>query len=723
MPKTRGLGTFEGVFTPTILTILGVIMYLRLGWLTGNAGLLGAIAIILVATGITICTTLSMASMLSNIRIKSGGAYAIITRSFGLEAGGAIGIPLYLAQAFSAAFYIIGFTELFLALFPGYPLRLVAFLTWAVLTGLSLLSARLSFRLQYLVLLAVVLSIISFLAGPSLNPGGPQWAGSYPEADFWQSFAIFFPAVTGVLAGASMSGELKNPQKSIARGTLAAVLTGLAFYILLAYWFSRQATEEMLLGNTSIILELAYSQPLVIAGMLGAILSSALSTLVGAPRTLAALAENRTVPFSSLLSRKASNFEPRNAVMFSALVSLAVLMVGNLDSIAELLTLFFLAIYGMINLVVFVEQATGIISFRPRFSLSVVVPVAGFAGCAIAMLIINRLFALVTVVVVISFYLLLRRKNLVSPWGDVRGAVFVAMAEWAAQKTMSMPYHPKLWKPSILVPVEKPEDFRQISRFIRYLISPSGRLYYLTIDESSPRCSQEPKAAESGEILEEKEEGHAEQLDPIDEVLLPLKEHDLFAQKIVVNGRGDMEQDLRVVLQSLMSSFLPPNTVFFTLSDDEEKQERFKYVLECVKTLPLGIMCLYFHPKFGFGEEKRINLWLRERSPNLDLAVLSALQLAHNWNASLHLMRAVEDPSRILDIERSLHTFKEAARLPQTTTVEIVEGNFFEVAGNYPADLTVMGMPVDYERMLEVIKCIPGSTVIVSDSGLESALA
>ncbi len=701
MKEKQGLGTLEGVFTPTLLTILGVIMYLRLGWIVGNAGFVGTLAIIGVAHIITFSTILSMSSMLTNIKIKAGGAYAIITRSFGLEAGGAVGIPLYFSQAFAVSFYIVGFTELWTTFFPHHPVPLVGFLTWLALTLLSIASARLSFRLQYLVLLVVALSIFSFLGGESLNPGEPLWMGSFLEENFWGTFAIFFPAVTGVLAGANMSGELKDPGRSIIKGTLAAVTVGLAVYILLAFWFARQAPEEMLLTNTMAILDLAFYSPLVAAGILGATLSSALSTLVGAPRILAALAENRVIPLASFLARKSARGEPRRAVAISSFLSLAVLLLGTLDSIAQLLTLFFLTTYGVINLVVLVEQTIGIISFRPRFSLSLVVPIVGVIGCVSAMFLINKYFTLVTFLVIIGIYYMLSRKHLVSPWGDVRGGVFIALAEWAAQKAMTMDYHPRLWKPSVLVPVESPQDFRRVSRFIRDLIYSSGRLYYLTIKE-------------------EGEEGEGE-MEEIEEVMACLKDQGLFAQQIVVE-KGRFEVELKIVLQSLLNTFLPPNMLFFTISSDPEKQRRFKKVIESIRTYQVGLMLLYLHPKQGFGQEKRINLWLREKSPNYNLATLSALQLSRNWNASLCLMRAVEDSSQVKKAEESLQRFKEAARLPLNTEIKVLVGEFYQAIKEEPSDLTIIGMSPRYKQLITIINETNHTLVFVADSGLESVL-
>lgn len=119
--KRRKLfGTFGGVFTPTLLTILGVIMYLRQGWVVGNAGLLGAWLIILLSFTITGFTGLSLSSVATNIRIGAGGAFSVISQSLGLEVGGSIGVPLYVSQALAVVMYIFGFRAGWLWIFPEH---------------------------------------------------------------------------------------------------------------------------------------------------------------------------------------------------------------------------------------------------------------------------------------------------------------------------------------------------------------------------------------------------------------------------------------------------------------------------------------------------------------------------------------------------------------------------------------------------------------------------
>ncbi|MDT8358610.1 MAG: hypothetical protein RQ758_08940, partial [Methanomicrobiaceae archaeon] len=216
-------GTIKGVFVPTLLTILGVIMYLRLGWVVGSVGLLGAWIIIILAFTITTTTALSMASIISNMQIGPGGAYSIISRSLGLEIGGSIGVPLYFSLAFSVVLYIFGFREGVRFLYPSLPPLLVDLLVFGTISLIVFFSTDIAFRIQYLILVLIAVSLVSiFAAGmgaaPSFTLELPAGGGT-----FWAVFAVFFPAATGIMAGVNMSGELETPRRSITIGTLAAI--------------------------------------------------------------------------------------------------------------------------------------------------------------------------------------------------------------------------------------------------------------------------------------------------------------------------------------------------------------------------------------------------------------------------------------------------------------------------------------------------------------------
>jgi len=309
----RKFGTFEGVFTPTILTIIGVIMYLRLGWVVGTVGLDKALIIILLAHVATITTGLSLSSMTTNVRIGAGGFYSLISRSLGLEAGGAIGLPLYCSQTFSVALYIIGFTEAWVSIFPTHNILVVATIVLVLLLVLSYIGAKVAMKVQYLIMAIIFLSLVSFFLGR--GEAGHQttlWTQS-TEFPFWKVFAIFFPAVTGIAAGAAMSGDLKEPRRSLPLGILSAIGVGLIIYISVALWYAKMVSPDHLRSNYTVMIDVALWRWAVIAGIMGATLSSALGSLVGAPRILMALAQDRLVPFPKTMAAKSQKGEPRNA--------------------------------------------------------------------------------------------------------------------------------------------------------------------------------------------------------------------------------------------------------------------------------------------------------------------------------------------------------------------------------------------------------------------------
>ena len=304
----RRFGTLDGVFTPTLLTILGVIMYLREGWVVGQLGLLGAWLVVLLASIITSSTALSLSSVATNVRLEAGGPYAIISRSLGLELGGSVGIPLYLSQALAVAMYIFGLREGWCWIFPTHPPLLVDAIAFVLVVGVASLSASVAFQVQYVVMAVIAASLLAVFAS-GFNSGTRYPIEWWPDASrgandpqFWVVFAVFFPAVTGITVGANMSGELKDPRRSIPRGTLAAVGLGTAIYFALAYWLARSGTPEELRKNYTIMMDRAAFGPAVLAGLLGATFSSALGSIVGAPRILRALGESGVVPFGAWLA-------------------------------------------------------------------------------------------------------------------------------------------------------------------------------------------------------------------------------------------------------------------------------------------------------------------------------------------------------------------------------------------------------------------------------------
>ncbi len=245
VPVKGSLGTFSGVFTPSILTILGIILFLRLGYVVGSAGLFYTLIIITLANAISVLTSISLSAIATNIRVKGGGDYYLISRTLGLEYGGAIGIVLFLAQSVSVGFYCIGFGEALASMLPPdlrVGSQVIAAAAVSFLFVFAWLGADWATRLQYVVMGLLVAALFSFFAGGLVRWDraifAANWLTPTGGSNFWLLFAIFFPAVTGFTQGVSMSGDLKDPGRSLPLGTFLAVGISILVYYSVAVVFA-----------------------------------------------------------------------------------------------------------------------------------------------------------------------------------------------------------------------------------------------------------------------------------------------------------------------------------------------------------------------------------------------------------------------------------------------------------------------------------------------------
>lgn len=452
--KTGGLGTFGGVFTPSILTILGVIMYLRFGWVVGNVGLLGTLAIVTMSTSITFLTALSISQISTDQVVRGGGAYYMISRSLGVELGGAIGIPLYLAQGLSVALYIVGFSESVVQAFPQMDMRLIGIVTTLLITFLVLFSTDAAIKSQYFIMVAIVISLLSlFLGKPLEETEVVMWnTVEQGSAGFWPVFAIFFPAVTGIMAGVNMSGDLETPSKSIPKGTFAAVGVGYVVYMVLPVILSLRVSPETLINDPLVMRKISYWGDAILLGVWGATLSSAVGSMLGAPRVLQALARDEVLPpwLHWLGKGSGSGDIPRMGTLLTAGVTLIAVYFGDLNIIAPVLTMFFLTTYAVLNIVSGVERYLGSPSFRPTFRVHWSLSLVGAIGCVGVMLLINSVATAIAFAFVLAIYIWLERRTLEAAWGDVRQGMWMAITRFGLMRLRGAP-DAKNWRPHLLV--------------------------------------------------------------------------------------------------------------------------------------------------------------------------------------------------------------------------------------------------------------------------------
>ncbi|MFO7894375.1 MAG: amino acid permease [Longimicrobiales bacterium] len=723
----RGLGTFGGVFTPTLLTILGVIMFLREGWVIGNAGLLGGTLVILLAFAITGITGLSMSSITTNIRIGAGGPYAIVSQSLGLEIGGSLGIPQYVSQALAVTMYVFGFREGWLWIFPEHPQLLVDAVVFLGLYGIAYTSLDLAIRVQYLIMAVIVGSLISvgvaaFQGSMVIPLSEVQLWGEFPGApdggfggtSFWVVFAIFFPASTGIMAGANLSGDLKSPRKSIPLGTMSAIAVSLVIYMALAYWLARSATPDELTSNYTVMIDKAAWGPAVLAGLLGATFSSALASLVGSARILQAMGEHRVLPKSTWLGRLTEKAEPRNAMMVTGVLVLGTLLLRDLNVVAPLITMFYLITYAMINAVVLIEQSMGLVSFRPLFRIPRWVSAAGLFGALFAMFVVHPIFGLLALATVVVFYVILLRRRLEAPFGDMRSGLFVSLAEWAAKKTAELPQNQeRAWKPNVLVPLEDPRDVRGSFMVLHDLAHPRGsvKLMGLRTDQADDRLEARVFALSNA-----------------------FKDQGVFASWTVVDSPAGYSTGLVSGMQTLRGAFFKPNILFLNLPSDDHREEEFNHIMTEAVREEIGLLLHAPHPRAGLGQRRTVNVWIRDRSPdwdlsmdmgNLDLPILAGYKLLRSWNARMRLITVLEDETNIEAARQFLEAVIDVARIPRTR-IMAVAAPFEEYLPQAPqADVSIFGLgsTIDFAFQRRMVEETRSTCVFARDSGRESVLA
>ncbi|MFK7935586.1 MAG: amino acid permease [Saprospiraceae bacterium] len=728
LPTTTAIkkfGTFGGVFTPTLLTILGVIMYLRLGWVVGNAGLLGAWLIIILSFVITTATALAMSSIVTNIRIGAGGAYAIISQSLGLEIGGSLGIPRYISQGLAVTMYIFGFREGWLMIFPDHPAFAIDIAVFIILFGIAYKSADLAIRAQFVIMGIIILSLFSIVMAAYFGSMGistqdaVRWGefgsieGSLTSTDFWLVFAVFFPASTGIMAGANMSGELKDPRGSIPKGTLLAIGVSIVIYLVLAYWIARSASTEELINNYNVIIEKSWLPPLVIAGVLGATFSSALASIIGSSRILFAMGQHRVLPQGKWLAQQTSAGQPRNAMLITGVLIFVSMLLRDLNAIAPLVTMFFLITYAMLNVVVIIEQNLTLISFRPLFKVHPAVPWVGLIGSVLAMFIINPTISLISVAVVFGVYWVLSRSDLETPFEDVRSGIFSAFAEWATKHVSGLSHKlERAWKPNLLVPATDSSIIQGNFKFIRDIAFPKGSATLVGIGKGEQANTLDDKLTQNSEAF---------------------RNIGVYASHTVMKTNS-FADGVNFSNQALRSAFFRPNIVFLSMLESEEILTEYPKIIQEADDLEIGI-CLYApHSKAFLGQQQNINIWISNRGPNwsitegignLNLSILIAYKLKQNWNCHIRLLTVVDNE----EDARKAHLFmKELIDLSRMPNIEgkVLKGKFHENVMNAPqADINMFGMAreLDLDVVRKMVKEADTSCLFIRDSGIENVLA
>ncbi|MEX1328764.1 MAG: amino acid permease, partial [Desulfobacterales bacterium] len=452
-------------------------------YVVGNAGLGLALLILFLANSISVLTSVSLSAIATNLKVKGGGDYYLISRTLGHEFGGAIGIVVFLAQSVSIAFYCLGFGEALAHLFAvnlSILPQIIAALAVSFLFIFAWLGADWATRFQYVVMAVLAAAIVSFFIGGFIKWDSgllaQNWSLPQTNLDFWVLFAIFFPAVTGFTQGVSMSGDLKDPGKSLPRGTFMAVGISIIVYFLSSIVFAAALPAEVMRGDYGAMNRVAFYGFLVTAGVIAATLSSAMASFLGAPRILQSLAADRIFPFLVFFAKGSGpTANPRRGVLLSAGIAYATVAWGQLNLIAPVVSMFFLISYGLLNYATYYEASSQSPSFRPRFRyFNKWLSLAGALACLGVMLAIDIAAGTVAVAVLFGIFQYLKRTAGPSRWADSRRSHHLQRIREHLLAAAVEPEHARYWRPQILAISDDPQRRSQLLRFSSWIEGNSG---------------------------------------------------------------------------------------------------------------------------------------------------------------------------------------------------------------------------------------------------------
>ena len=692
------------VFLTAISTILGAVMFLRFGFAVGTVGFWGTVAIILIGHAVTIPTAMAIAEIATNQKVEGGGEYYIISRSFGLVMGSTIGIALYMSQAISVAFYIMAFSESFSSLFEwitehyNLPAWLATLLMMKQTIGIPALlgltyimltkGANLGVKALYVVVTILAISLIAFFAGKTdyqpdsdaipqiveegttgfppdtalfpkgetLNPPTAQIRDASPnpspeddsqpweQIGFFTVFAIIFPAFTGMTAGVGLSGDLKNPGKSIPLGTLGATVFGMIIYVFIAYKLSVSASPASLADTSHLVMaDIAWQGWwLIPLGLAAATISSALGSIMVAPRTLQAIARDEIFPTPKinnwLSSGKGDNDEPFNASLVTILIAAVFILAGALDGVAQIISMFFMVSYGTLSLISFLNHFAADPAYRPTFKSRWYFSLFGAVASFGLMFFMNPAVAFSALVLIVGLYFLVSyyNKDKGSMAVIFQGVLFQLVRETHVFLQNADKEQIQSWRPSAVAISEA--TFHRLDAFnmMRWIAHRYGFGTYIHfikgyLSKETNKIAKETKE----ELIKMAEMTHSNVI--VDTMVSP-SFTSTVAQVIQLPGIAGTENNL------LLFEF--PKSDVSQISD---LIDNFKLINAVdFDTIILG------SSDRSFGFRKKIHIWITKKDfDNASLMILLAyIIMGHkDWRGSTISIFAVF-PENILDRER-----------------------------------------------------------------------
>jgi potassium/chloride transporter 9 len=507
--KFAKLGTFAGVFVPTTLNVLSILMFLRFGFILGQSGVAGIMGMLVAAYAIDLLTIMSVSAIATNGTVRGGGAYYLISRSLGPEFGGSIGIVFYLGQVFNTGMNAVGLIDCLIYNFGdrngGWSqwlpdggwwnylwASIVLFICTAICLAGSGLFARASNGLLVILLISTFsIPISAVLVKPFVSKRlgieytGLSWETFKSNAlphftkgadgsqlkgrENWRDlFGILFPATGGIFAGASMSGDLKHPSKAIPKGTLYGLGLTFVSYTLVILALAATVTRGSLYRNVNVMQDVNISGVIVLLGEFASTFFSALMGVIGSAKLLQALSRDNLIPGLSVFGQGTKGSDEPTYAIFITYIVAQLTMLADINQIASFVTMTYLMTFLVTNLACFLLTISSAPNFRPSFHFfNWQTAFAGTVVSGAIMFFVDRMYAAVSVAIMAFIFLLIHYTTPPKSWGDVSQSLIYHQVRKYLLRLRSD--HIKFWRPSVLLLLNDPRRQYRLVQFCNSL--------------------------------------------------------------------------------------------------------------------------------------------------------------------------------------------------------------------------------------------------------------
>ncbi len=676
--------------------MLGLILYLRMGYVVGNLGMGFSVAAILLGGLLSWVTSRSASAILTNNDVGEGGVYYLVSRSLGLETGGAIGLAFYVSRTLSLTFYCYGLSEALLwvwpHLIPGILPRLapqvVAVVLIVTVTILSAISRRIMHFLQAPAFLLIILSLLALAIGVLTGPlHPPVWrSGQAIEYEgFWLVFAVFFPGVTGWLAGITTAGHLRSPWQAMPRGVLQAIVAGTLIYMLASILLGvsdRLSPVEMSTAETGVNVWVALAfggGAIILPAAWAAIFTSAVGSMLGGPKVLQTMAKDGLAP--AFLGQVTAKGHPRAATWLTGGIAVLAVVLGDLNLLARFVTILFLTLYVVVNLVAATEKLVSEPSYRPKVDLPWQLSMGGAIAALIIMYFISPVAMVAAVGLELTAYIYFKKKALAQQWGDVTAGFWMKIARFALLQINARTISTRNWRPLILVFVKDIHDRIELVKLAAAFGQNRGVLSVAKLISTQDEEAREHRPELKRQMLRELEKYGLE----------------AFCEVDVVNS---IHTGIRNISKGHGIAGLKTNTVMFGWSGNAESNAKQLRIIRDLAIAGKNIILARFndHEAWKDPHHRIIDIWWSGHENNGDLMLILAfmLRLNREWEGSRIRVQAVveSEVDRMTwtsSIERSL----AKSRIPASVSLHMKRDEGFRAIlqrESMGADIVFLGL-------------------------------